>query len=180
MRICLIGLCALALSGCAGIPPAVSIATTALDGASWFVSGKTMTDHLVSEAAGADCRLVGLVEDGRICKETPDYEATTVATLQPLPETGTGVRVAAADNGGNEAVELPDGFAYLAAALGDQKLARVAAAGEGANPAPAIGFAAVRGTRGFTGRTGAAAGLGDARYLAAGLRAPAASQVATQ
>lgn len=49
----------LALSGCGlvAIPPAVTIASYAVDGVSYLVSGKSVTDHAISEVAGADCAM---------------------------------------------------------------------------------------------------------------------------
>jgi hypothetical protein len=66
--------------GCA-IPPAVSIASLVADGASYVSSGKSVTDHGISALFGEDCALLRIF-DGKICRETPEYE-TTVAVLQP-------------------------------------------------------------------------------------------------
>lgn len=169
MRTIVIGVSALLLSGCAGIPPAVTIATTAIDGVSWAASGKTVTDHVISEVADADCRIIGLIEDGQICQERPAYEPARVATLQPLPATGT--RLAARrDSAGGDPMVLPSGLEYLAAALEDQGLAT---APEGPRaPMHAAAFAPVRAGRGFTGRRAPRDALARHAYLAAGIPAP--------
>ncbi|HVO17156.1 MAG TPA: hypothetical protein VMV26_18185, partial [Alphaproteobacteria bacterium] len=49
-----------ALGGCAvvAIPPAVTIASYAVDGVSYIATGKSVTDHAISEVAGEDCVLI--------------------------------------------------------------------------------------------------------------------------
>ncbi len=178
MRFFVLGAAALLLSGCAAIPPAVSIASLALDGASWVVSGKTMSDHALSEVAGADCRLIGALEDGRICRETPTYEETQVATLQPLPDSGTRLAAAPAPAPGEGApaptgdpMVLPPELAYLSDALADRGLAEHPSA-SGVPVPVAMGFAPLRPARGFTGKPAAAPdALNGLRYGAVGLAA---------
>ena len=58
---------AVSLSGC-GIPPVVSLATLALDLASYGSTGKTMTDHGISMVLREDCALLRVL-DGPICVE---------------------------------------------------------------------------------------------------------------
>lgn len=72
---------ALPLAGCV-LPPAVGIASLAIDAGSFAATGKTATDHAISSVAGQDCRVLGFLE-GRICKEKQVFEAT-VASLEPL------------------------------------------------------------------------------------------------
>ncbi|WP_120496357.1 hypothetical protein [Kiloniella sp. EL199] len=72
---------ALALGGCA-LPPAVGVASLAVDVASYFFSGKTLTDHGISAIAQQDCALIRLME-GDICDEYVDFEVAD-ATLLPL------------------------------------------------------------------------------------------------
>ena len=55
----LIGL-PLLLGGC-GLPPALTAASWALDGVSYLVSGKSVTDHAISEVAAQDCALFRIV-----------------------------------------------------------------------------------------------------------------------
>lgn len=49
-----------ALGGCTvvAIPPAVTIASYAVDGVSYIATGKSVTDHAISEVAGEDCVLI--------------------------------------------------------------------------------------------------------------------------
>lgn len=191
MRLIVLGAAALALSGCMGLPPAVTVASLALDGASWAVSGKTISDHALSEVAGADCQLIGILEDGRFCREAPTFEESQVATLHPLPGTGTrmiaapatgatppaGKRSAgAAAEPGPDPMGLPPGYGYLSDALGGRGIAEhPSAAGV---PLPvATGFArdagaAARSARGFTGRTQPRDPLAGMAYHSAGLVRP--------
>lgn len=88
----------LALSGCVAIPPAITLASLGLDLGSFALTGKTASDHLLSAAAGEDCRLTGVLE-GEICREEREFEAA-LAVLQPLPEEGEPqVQLAQADGG---------------------------------------------------------------------------------
>jgi hypothetical protein len=82
---------ALPLGGCV-LPPAVSIASLALDIGSFAATGKSATDHVISGIAGEDCRMLGILE-GEICREEQEFE-TAVASLEPLrplPEEGPAV-----------------------------------------------------------------------------------------
>ena len=72
---------ALTLSGCA-LPPAIGVASLAVDVASYFFSGKTLTDHGISAIAQQDCALIRIMEGG-LCDEYVDYEVAD-ATLAPL------------------------------------------------------------------------------------------------
>lgn len=58
------------LGGC-GLPPALTAASWAIDGVSYLVSGKSVTDHAISEVAQQDCALFRVVQDREICE---DYE----------------------------------------------------------------------------------------------------------
>lgn len=74
---------ALFLSGCA-LPPAVTIASFAIDAGSYLVSGKTVTDHGLSLALDRNCSMIRVFE-GHICEEDQTYEVAQAA-LAPLPE----------------------------------------------------------------------------------------------
>lgn len=56
------------LGGC-GLPPALTAASWAIDGVSYLVSGKSVTDHALSEVAQQDCALFRIVQDRQICEE---------------------------------------------------------------------------------------------------------------
>lgn len=88
----------LALNGCAAIPPAITLASLGVDLGSFALTGKTASDHLLSAAAGEDCRLTGVLE-GEICREEREFEVA-LAVLQPLPEEGEPqVQLVQADGG---------------------------------------------------------------------------------
>ncbi|MCZ4280358.1 hypothetical protein O4H49_06195 [Kiloniella laminariae] len=72
---------AFTLSGCA-LPPAIGVASIAVDVASYFFSGKTLTDHGISAVAQQDCALIRIME-GDLCDEYSDFETAEV-TLEPL------------------------------------------------------------------------------------------------
>jgi hypothetical protein len=85
----------LLLGGC-GLPPALTVASWALDGVSYAISGKSVTDHAISEVAQQDCALLRVVQGREICDSGN-------------PEDGGTVMVAAAPSGENWSVsaELP-------------------------------------------------------------------------
>ncbi len=56
-----------ALSGCI-LPPAISIASNGIDGLSYLTSGKSMSDHAISEATGEDCALFRVLTDDSVCR----------------------------------------------------------------------------------------------------------------
>lgn len=69
-NLALIGL-PLLLGGC-GLPPALSAASWALDGISYLASGKSVTDHAISEVAQQDCALFRVVQGGELCQAEED------------------------------------------------------------------------------------------------------------
>ncbi len=74
MRWLVLAAAAISLSGC-GLPPIVSVWSTALDFASYGASGKTVTDHGISLVLQKDCSLMrGL--DGSVCTEKGASKAT--------------------------------------------------------------------------------------------------------
>lgn len=56
------------LLGCAG-PAAVTAAGVAADGASYAASGKSLSDHAMSAVSGEDCRALGVLKSGVLCRE---------------------------------------------------------------------------------------------------------------
>ncbi len=61
----------LGLAGCA-MPPAVSIASFALDGISYLATGKSVSDHALSIVTQQDCAMWRLVKEGdprAVCRE---------------------------------------------------------------------------------------------------------------
>jgi hypothetical protein len=80
------------LSGC-GLPPALMIASYAADGVSYVATGKSVSDHGISEVTGRDCALWRVVRGRAICKDEPTQradpapvEAGQQATLPPGSE----------------------------------------------------------------------------------------------
>ena len=71
---------ALMLGGC-GLPPAVVVASYALDGWSFMVSGKSVSDHAISFALKKDCSMFRVIAGKEICQEPNDdaSRATEVA-----------------------------------------------------------------------------------------------------
>jgi hypothetical protein len=69
------------LSGCA-IPPALSIASYAIDAISYAATGKSISDHGISMAAGRDCATWRLIKGENPCKGEP----TEVANPAPFDE----------------------------------------------------------------------------------------------
>ncbi len=74
MNLALIGI-PLFLGGC-GLPPAVSVASWALDGISYLASGKSVTDHAISEVAQQDCALFRVVQGRELCEANIDDTQT--------------------------------------------------------------------------------------------------------
>lgn len=75
------------LTGC-GIPPAITIASYALDGGLLLATGKTTKDHALSAAMQQDCNLFRVVSGTPVCQ---DYEPTARAawalqTMEPNEE----------------------------------------------------------------------------------------------
>jgi hypothetical protein len=66
------------LAGCA-VPPALTIASLAVDGISYATTGKSTTDHALSAVASEDCALMRALQEKAIC--TPDE--TQVGMIDP-------------------------------------------------------------------------------------------------
>jgi hypothetical protein len=70
------------LAGCA-IPPALTIASLAVDGVSYLSTGKSTTDHALSAVASEDCALMRVLQEKAIC--TSDE---TLVGMVDTPATG--------------------------------------------------------------------------------------------
>jgi hypothetical protein len=68
-------LSALFLAGCA-LPPVITLASLAANGASYATTGKGTTDHAISAVVGEDCALIRIVRDEPFCD--PDGEVSVV------------------------------------------------------------------------------------------------------
>jgi len=79
---------ALSLSGCiVALPPAVQMASFALDGVSYITTGKSVSDHAISTITAQDCAMTRVLKGDEICTA----QQVEVATL---PD-GTPVQMAA-------------------------------------------------------------------------------------
>lgn len=59
---------ALLLGGC-GLPPAIMVASYAIEGFSLIATGKTIADHAISNAMKKDCALFRVVRGRQVCLE---------------------------------------------------------------------------------------------------------------
>lgn len=57
------------LGGCGAIPPAIGLASYALDGMSLLASGRTVSDHALSYAARQDCKLFRAAQNLEVCTD---------------------------------------------------------------------------------------------------------------
>ena len=58
----------LSLSGCiVALPPAVQLASLALDGVSYMATGKSVTDHAISTVTAKDCAMLRGLQGDNIC-----------------------------------------------------------------------------------------------------------------
>lgn len=82
---CLAAVLAASLAGCT-LPPPVTVASLALDVASFSATGKTVTDHGLSLAFDRDCALLYVLLEGDVCRDP-----AALAELSPLsdPQPGT-------------------------------------------------------------------------------------------
>ena len=66
------------LTGCA-LPPAVTVASLVLDGASYVATGKSTTDHAISAVANEDCALLRAIDGEDICDPNGEVLLALVA-----------------------------------------------------------------------------------------------------
>lgn len=98
---------ALFLSGCA-LPPVVTVASFALDFASYGETGKTVADHGLSLVLQQDCAMLRILE-GDLCRPMPgETPETALVALEPMPDPLTVVAAVRADP-----MALPIDLAYL-------------------------------------------------------------------
>ena len=70
------------LLGCAA-PAAVTVASVAADGASYAASGKSLSDHAMSVVSGEDCRALGALKSGVLCRPRVAAPEVQVENVPP-------------------------------------------------------------------------------------------------
>ncbi len=105
----------LLLADCAAIPPAVSVATWAIDGATLVFSGKTVSDHAISAVARKDCSLWRLLKGEPMCKDYPAEDGPTLAAVAPLPAPTVSAKFDLASGPPSAVGGVPGGAIHLAA-----------------------------------------------------------------
>lgn len=104
------------LGGCAAIPPAVSIASYALDGISLLASGRTVSDHMLSAAAAQDCKLLRMAQNLEVCTDWGTEPQVAAARPMRTPfDRDDGVMMASSQGIG----DLPIGPMRVVAERGD-------------------------------------------------------------
>ena len=59
-----------ALSGCLALPPALQLASLAIDGISYMQTGKSVSDHALSAITNKDCAMLRALDDvDSVCTE---------------------------------------------------------------------------------------------------------------
>ena len=76
-KILALGVGVIALGGCA-LPMPLQVASWALDGFSYLVTEKSVTDHGISLVAEKDCALFRGITEGAVCREWDDSETETL------------------------------------------------------------------------------------------------------
>ncbi len=81
MRIIIVPALLFLLNGCAllAIPPALTIASYAADGVSYMATGKSITDHMLSDALGRNCAVWRILRGRKICKDFTPLEVAARA-----------------------------------------------------------------------------------------------------
>ena len=85
LRRLLIIVCPLFVGACA-VPLPMQIATWAVDGISYLMTSKSMSDHGLSAALGRDCAVHRAITEGDICREDED-SGTVVASSKDVSGT---------------------------------------------------------------------------------------------
>ncbi len=85
----------LVLAGCVSIPPAITIASWVINGASYAISGKGVSDHAISAVLEKDCATWRIIKGDPICVDYPAEEWPVMVAendelrpLEPFEETG--------------------------------------------------------------------------------------------
>jgi hypothetical protein len=87
MRATIIVVAVLTLAGCVAIPPAVSIASWAINGVSYLASGKSVSDHAISAVLEQDCAMWRILKGDPICVEYPAEDGAVAVAENEQPAT---------------------------------------------------------------------------------------------
>ena len=67
-----------ALSGCLALPPAIQLASLAIDGISYMQTGKSMSDHALSAVTNKDCAMLRALDNiNDVCTENLDISVAS-------------------------------------------------------------------------------------------------------
>ena len=109
----------LSLSGCiVAVPPAIQLASLALDGVSYIATGKSVTDHAISGVTNQDCAMLRGLQGDDICTANDEEIA--------MPPNGTALPAApSADDAARTVVAASEDasfqtFSATQAALGGE------------------------------------------------------------
>lgn len=75
----------LLLAGCVAIPPAVSIASWAINGVSYLASGKSVSDHAISAVLDQDCATWRILKGDPICVDYPAEDGSVMVAGNEAP-----------------------------------------------------------------------------------------------
>lgn len=113
----LIGAMLLCLLGGCTISPAVDAFSWTVDGVSYIITGKSMTDHAVSAAAGKDCAMTRFVKGEVAC--VPNDEDVTGDRLVFQFDSTTWGESQAAEVGTGDPLSIHAAISDIAEPLGD-------------------------------------------------------------
>lgn len=89
----------MSLSGCiVALPPAIQLASLALDGVSYATTGKSVTDHAISGITDQDCAMVRVLKGDDICSQIPTEVAMLPDGTPVLGAVDAGSTVTSAQN----------------------------------------------------------------------------------
>ncbi len=67
-----------ALSGCLALPPALQLASLAIDGISYMQTGKSISDHALSAVTNKDCAMLRALDNvNDVCTENLDISVAS-------------------------------------------------------------------------------------------------------
>lgn len=116
IRISVAAALVLVLGGCS-VSPTVDAVSWTVDGVSFFLTGKSMTDHAMSAAAGKDCAMTRVVKGEAAC--LPNDEDVAGDRLVFQLETAAWTATRAGEAGAGDPLSVHAAIADIAEPLGD-------------------------------------------------------------